>query len=59
MQVATLAKCFQYGNGKLYFIWSGWTDLSSTLEQNLYIVTMGSPTSISDERVLLHQPTQA
>jgi len=43
----------------LYFIWSGWSNPSDTLNQNLYIARMDSPTHLTGERVLLHQPTQA
>lgn len=39
-----------------YFIWSGWTDPSNTLWQNLYIAKMASPTQLTGDRVLLHQP---
>ncbi|KAH7103755.1 Arabinanase/levansucrase/invertase [Auriculariales sp. MPI-PUGE-AT-0066] len=36
-------------NGKLYFVWSGWSD-------EPYIAEMCSPTEICSERVLLHEP---
>jgi GH43 family beta-xylosidase len=47
----------QYQNGINYFIWSGWSDVNSPNTQNLYIAEMDSPTSISSDRVLLHEPT--
>ncbi|KAH9939373.1 Arabinanase/levansucrase/invertase [Epithele typhae] len=49
----------QYQNdpSRLYFIWSGWTNSSQTTVQNLYIAPMDSPTRISANRVLLHEPT--
>lgn len=40
----------------MYFIWSGWTDPSNTLWQNLYIAEMDSPTHVTGDRVLLHEP---
>jgi GH43 family beta-xylosidase len=40
-----------------YFIWSGWSDANHPNTQNLYIAKMDSPTHISSNRVLLHQPT--
>ncbi|KZV89372.1 Arabinanase/levansucrase/invertase [Exidia glandulosa HHB12029] len=43
-------------NGKLYFIWSGWTDPGNTREQQLYIAEMCSPVQICSDRVLLHEP---
>lgn len=46
-------------NGKLYFIWSGWTDPGNPKEQNLYIAEMCSPTEICSDRVLLHEPREA
>jgi GH43 family beta-xylosidase len=46
-----------YQNGKNYFIWSGWANSNSGNTQNLYIAEMDSPTHISSNRVLLHQPT--
>ncbi len=42
-----------------YFIWSGWANGSSGNTQNLYIAKMSSPTQISGNRVLLHEPTPA
>lgn len=42
-----------------YFIWSGWSDSSHQVTQNLYIASMSSPTQISGNRVLLHEPTPA
>ncbi|TFY60723.1 hypothetical protein EVJ58_g4968 [Rhodofomes roseus] len=47
---------FQYTNGDLYFIWSGWANTTDKLWQSLYIAKMDSPTKITSERVLLHQP---
>jgi len=44
-------------NGKLYFVWSGWSDANSPLNQNLYIAEMDTPTSLTGDRVLLHSPT--
>jgi GH43 family beta-xylosidase len=46
----------QYQNGQKYFVWSGWADVSSPNTQNLYIAQMDSPTHISSDRVLLHEP---
>lgn len=43
-------------NGKLYFIWSGWTDPGNGGEQQLYIAEMCSPVQICSDRVLLHEP---
>lgn len=40
-----------------YFIWSGWSDGAHQITQNLYIARMSSPTQISGDRVLLHEPT--
>ncbi|KZV99129.1 glycoside hydrolase family 43 protein [Exidia glandulosa HHB12029] len=48
-----------YGNGRLYFIWSGWSSGSDQLNQYLYIAPMDSPTHINGSRVLLHSPTPA
>lgn len=48
---------FECTDGQLYFVWSGWTNSSTPLEQNLYIARMSSPTNISSSRVLLHEPT--
>ncbi|KAH9924080.1 glycoside hydrolase family 43 protein [Fomitopsis serialis] len=50
---------FQYENGELYFIWSGWANTTATMWQNLYIAKMDSPTKITGERVLIHQPNLA
>jgi GH43 family beta-xylosidase len=47
----------KYQNGVNYFIWSGWSDGNHPNTQNLYIAKMDSPTHISSNRVLLHQPT--
>jgi GH43 family beta-xylosidase len=49
----------KYGNGKLYFLWSGWSNAQSTLIQNLYIAEMDGPTRTKGNRVLLHEPTPA
>ncbi len=41
-----------------YFIWSGWPS-HQNVQQNLYIARMSTPWSLSDERVLLSEPTYA
>lgn len=43
----------QYGNGKLYFIWSGWPEIDSGFPQNLYIAEMCDPLTICSRRVLI------
>lgn len=43
----------QYGNGKLYFIWSGWPAIDSDFPQNLYIAEMCDPLTICGRRVLI------
>ncbi|KAH7107358.1 glycoside hydrolase family 43 protein [Auriculariales sp. MPI-PUGE-AT-0066] len=50
---------WQHTNGKMYFIWSGWTSAADQLNQYLYIAPMDSPTHISGSRVLLHSPSFA
>lgn len=47
---------FRYTNGKLYFVWSGWTDRDHKITQNLYIAELCSPTQVCSDRVLLHEP---
>jgi len=46
----------QYGNGQLYFIWSGWPEINSGMPQNLYIAPMSDPETLSGPRVLLREP---
>lgn len=48
----------QKDNGALYFVWSGW-DGFTNVQQNLYIAPMSNPTTISGERSLISQPTNA
>ncbi|KAI0757992.1 glycoside hydrolase family 43 protein [Fomes fomentarius] len=48
---------YQNDPNQLYFIWSGWSDSAHQITQNLYIARMSSPTQISGDRVLLHEPT--
>lgn len=48
----------QKDNGALYFVWSGWEG-TTNVQQNLYIAPMSSPTTISGERRLISQPTNA
>lgn len=45
----------EYGKD-LYFIWSGWPGYHDG-KQNLYIARMDSPVSISEEPVLISEPT--
>lgn len=45
-------------NGSLYFLWSGWPGEVDG-QQNLYIAPMSSPTKVSDQRVLISEPTNA
>ncbi|CAG7718764.1 unnamed protein product [Allacma fusca] len=47
----------QYGNGRLYFIWSGWPTINAGFPQNLYIAPMSDPMTLSGPRVLLREPT--
>lgn len=47
----------QYGNGQLYFIWSGWPTIDAGFPQNLYIAPMSDPETISGPRVLINEPT--
>ncbi len=42
-------------NGKMYFIWSGWTG-SQNVRQNLYIAEMSDPCTISGDRVRISTP---
>lgn len=46
-------------NGGNYFIWSGWTDSGNQQQQQLYIAQMSSPTQLTGDRVLLHNPDPA
>ena len=46
----------QYGNGHLYFVWSGWPTIDAEFPQNLYIAPMSDPTTISGPRVLIREP---
>jgi GH43 family beta-xylosidase len=46
----------QYGNGQLYFIWSGWPTIDAGFPQNLYIAPMSDPMTISGPRVLIREP---
>lgn len=46
-----------YGNGRMYFIWSGWPKIDSEFPQNLYIAPMSDPETISGPRVLINEPT--
>lgn len=46
----------KYGNGQLYFIWSGWPTINAGFPQNLYIAPMSDPETISGNRVLLREP---
>jgi len=47
----------EYGNGRLYFIWSGWPTINAGFPQNIYIAPMSDPEMISGPRVLINQPT--
>jgi GH43 family beta-xylosidase len=46
----------EYGNGQLYFIWSGWPTIDAGFPQNLYIAPMSDPETISGPRVLINWP---
>lgn len=46
----------EYGNGRLYFIWSGWPTIDAGFPQNLYIAPMSDPETISGPRVLINEP---
>jgi len=46
----------EYGNGLLYFIWSGWPTIDAGFPQNLYIAPMSDPMTISGPRVLIREP---
>lgn len=41
----------QYGDGKLFFIWSGWPEIDSGFPQNIYIALMCDPMTICGRRV--------
>lgn len=43
----------EYGNGRLYFIWSGWPNIDSGFPQNLYIAEMCDPENVCGHRVLI------
>ncbi|GAB6032309.1 hypothetical protein CHUAL_010947 [Chamberlinius hualienensis] len=43
-------------NNQLYYVWSGWPE-NSDFQQNLYIASMSSPTTLSSDRYLLSEPT--
>ncbi|KAG4066153.1 hypothetical protein HA402_010355 [Bradysia odoriphaga] len=43
----------EYGNGKLYFIWSGWPQINSGFPQYLYIAEMCDPMTVCGRRVLI------
>lgn len=43
----------EYGNGKLYFIWSGWPQINSGFPQYLYIAEMCDPIDVCGRRVLI------
>lgn len=45
-------------NGALYFVWSGWPGTTNT-QQNVYIAAMSNPTTLSSDRVLIAEPTNA
>ena len=45
-------------NGSLYFVWSGWANLSPG-PQNIYIAPMSNPWTISGERALISAPSNA
>lgn len=45
----------QYGNGELYFIWTGHPQPANSM--NLYIARMDNPMSVTSPRVLLRTPT--
>ncbi len=45
-------------DGSLYFVWSGWANLSQG-PQNIYIALMSNPWTISSERVLISAPTNS
>lgn len=47
----------EYGNGNLYFIWSGWPTIDAGFPQNLYIALMDDPETIATGRILLNSPT--
>lgn len=47
----------EYGNGRLYFIWSGWPTIDAGFPQNLYIAPMSDPETISGPRVLINWPS--
>ncbi len=46
----------QYGDGELYFIWTGFPNLPPT-SMNLYIAKMSSPTQVIAPRILLRTPS--
>lgn len=47
---------YQHGNGRLYFIWSGWPGETNGV-QNLYIAPMSDPVTIAGEGVMISTPT--
>lgn len=51
----------QYGNGNLYFLWSGCKEygMDPTFPQNLYIAPMSNLLTISGRRVLIREPKSA
>jgi GH43 family beta-xylosidase len=48
----------QYGNGQMYFLWSGCETfgMDPTFPQNLYIAPMSDPMTVSGPRVLIREP---
>jgi len=44
-------------DGRLYFIWSGWSG-DQNISQELYIAPMSDPCTISGERVMISRPTE-
>lgn len=46
----------QYGDGQLYYIWSGWPTYDAGFPQNLYIAKMSDPMHLTGPRALLREP---
>lgn len=44
-------------NGKMYFIWSGWSGTNEPGIQQIYIAKMSNPWTLEGDRVMLTRPT--
>ncbi|CAM1509558.1 Fc.00g032970.m01.CDS01 [Cosmosporella sp. VM-42] len=44
--------------GQRWFVWSGWASADNSVEQNLYICKMNSPTAPTGKRFIISQPRE-